>query len=214
MSSCDSNKSGYFHPQYHHQAPPYPTSPAPLLQQQGYFSPIPEQQQPIYFSSPTQAFYSTSPTSHPGGMATPQPQATHRRRTSSTSSYNSQRPTQAQLQQMPLPMPIPLRQPNPASYQYPAPYSPPVTYGQQQPVYMRSTSHQNQHMHDPHAYADGEDKFEEQQQLYHGRLDPATEREYERRYAREKALERRPTLGGSLLNVVSKVGKVLGGERR
>jgi hypothetical protein len=45
-------------------------------------------------------------------------------------------------------------------------------------------------------------------------LDSETEREYKKRYARERELERRPTLGGSLLSMVGKVGGLLGGDRR
>jgi len=61
-------------------------------------------------------------------------------------------------------------------------------------------------MHDPHAYADGEDKHEEHG---HGGLDEETLRSYERRYAKDRKLEKRPTLGGSLMSVV----RALGGKR-
>lgn len=86
-------------------------------------------------------------------------------------------------------------------------------YAQQQPVFARSSSHQSHHNNDPHAYADGEDKYDGGT---FGPLDEETEREYERRYAREKAMarERRPTLGDSVMGLVSKVGRVLGSERR
>lgn len=46
-----------------------------------------------------------------------------------------------------------------------------------------------------------------------GELDSETEREYKKRYAREKRVERRPTLGGSLLSMVDAVGKAFGGGR-
>ena len=66
-------------------------------------------------------------------------------------------------------------------------------------------------MHDGHAWADGEDRYEGQG---FGRIDEATEREYEKRYARERAMERRPTLGDSLLSAVGKLGSAFGGKRR
>jgi hypothetical protein len=209
MSSYDSNKSGYLHPQYQQQQqqqqqqPPYPTTPAPAQQPQNYFPPIPEQQ-PVYSSSPTQPFYSSSPTSPRGGMAMmPQPQVGHRR-TSSSSSYNSQQPTQFH----PHSIPIPIRQPVPQNFQHAASYPPPVTYAQQQPVYARSMSQQS----NPYAYADGEGKYEGHH--YYGELDPETEREYKRRYAKDKEFERRPTLGGSLLSMVGKVGRAFGSSER
>lgn len=59
-------------------------------------------------------------------------------------------------------------------------------------------------MHDPHAYADGEDKYEQ-----YGVLDEDTLRQYEKRYAKDRELEKRPTLGGSLMSMV----KALGGKR-
>lgn len=73
-------------------------------------------------------------------------------------------------------------------------------------------------MHDPHAYADGEDKYEAQgqgqgQSQTWGPLDEDTEREYEARYRRERVAERRPTLGGSVMSMVGKLGRVLGSER-
>ena len=205
MSSYDSNRSGHLHPQYQQQQPPYPTTPGGPSQPQTYFPPIPEQQ-PVYSTSPThqpsystsQPFYSTSPTSPRGYI--PQASSTHRR-TSSTSSYNSQRPTHLQQPSMPMTIPIPSRQPHEQyQHQYAASYPPPTQqhgYAPQQPQ--------------AHGYEDGEDRYEDHAHHYGG-LDPKTEREYKRRYAKDKASERRPTLGGSLLSVVGKVGRAF--ERR
>ncbi|CAO2653910.1 Nn.00g106430.m01.CDS01 [Neocucurbitaria sp. VM-36] len=224
MSSYDSNRSGYLHSQYQQQAPPYPTTPAPTSQpqQQQQFYP-PPQQQPLYSSSPTsQPYYSSSLTSQPGAMTMIPPGPRKRRSSSSASSSNNNNParTSGQLQ----PIPIPIRQPNPSDYTRTPPSSwpgpqPPV-YAQPMPVYARSASHQSHHshhsthMHDPHAYGDGEDKFENQ----YGPIDEETEREYERRYAREKKaqreLESRPTLGGSLMSMMGKLGRTFGSERR
>lgn len=207
MSSFDSNKSGYLHPHYQQQ-PPYPTTPAPMSQ---------PQQPPFYPSQPSQQ----QPTSQPSGTAMMAPQPRDRR----SSSFSRQRPDNLQS------MAIPIRQPNPTDYfqasrtppsSYPPP--PPV-YAQPMPVYARSASHSShhshhsQHMHDPHAFADGEDKYEHR---YGGPdyavIDEETEREYERRYAREKRadrdLESRPTLGGSLMSMVGKVGRAFSSERR
>jgi len=224
MSSYDSARSGYQpHAQYSQQQPPYPTTPgAPQPQQPtNYFPPIPEQQ-PIYSSSPTSPYNS-------GAMTMPQPHMPTHRRTSSSSSYNSQRPTH--LQHTPS-QAIPIRQPDPHSYQYqqpthlaPTSYPPPVAYAPQAaPIYARSSSqqshysHHSTHAHNAHAYADGEDKYEDEHHRHHdqhyGELDPETEREYKRRYAREKEVERRPTLGGSVLSMIGKVGGLLGSDRR
>lgn len=62
-------------------------------------------------------------------------------------------------------------------------------------------------MHDPHAFADGEDKYDSNQA--YGVLDEDTLRQYEKRYAKDRALEKRPTLGGSLMSMV----RTLGGKR-
>jgi hypothetical protein len=62
-------------------------------------------------------------------------------------------------------------------------------------------------MHDPHAYADGEDKYDDGQA--YGVLDEETLRQYEKRYAREREVERRPTLGGSMMSAL----KLLSGKR-
>jgi len=227
MSSYDSTRLGYPpHPQYPQQQPPYPTTPGaapPPQQPTNYFPPIPEQQ-PIYSSSPTSSYGNGTMTSMP------QPHMPSHRRTSSSSSYNSQRPTHIQ----PGSPAIPIRQPDPQSYQYqyqhpgpPAPtsYPPPVTYAPQAPpIYARSSSqqshysHHSSHAHNAHAYADGEDKYEDEHRRHHdqhyGELDPETEREYKRRYAKEREVERRPTLGGSLLSTIGKIGGLLGGDRR
>ncbi|EFQ89400.1 hypothetical protein PTT_14334 [Pyrenophora teres f. teres 0-1] len=230
MATYDSNRPGYQHSQYPsapQQQPPYPTSPAPQSQH-NYFPPIPEQQ-PVYSSSPSQPMYSSSPQSTQVMM--PQPQTSHHHRSSSSSSYNSQRPTHVQSQ--PQPISIPIRQPDAQQYQYPTSYPPPVTYAQQAPVYARSSSqqshysHHSEHAHDPHAYADGEDKYEGHHHHHHhhhhghhhddhygGGLDEETVAEYKRRYAKDQKLEKRPTLGDSLYSAIGKVGKMLGSERR
>jgi hypothetical protein len=59
-------------------------------------------------------------------------------------------------------------------------------------------------MHDHHAYADGE-SLHDNGQVY-GVVDEETLRGYEKRYARERELEKRPTLGGSVLSVVRALG--------
>ncbi|KAL7770751.1 hypothetical protein CFE70_000690 [Pyrenophora teres f. teres 0-1] len=101
------------------------------------------------------------------------------------------------------------------------------------PVYARSSSqqshysHHSEHAHDPHAYADGEDKYEGHHHHHHhhhhghhhddhygGGLDEETVAEYKRRYAKDQKLEKRPTLGDSLYSAIGKVGKMLGSERR
>lgn len=128
-------------------------------------------------------------------------------------------------------MAIPIRQPNPSDYYQtnrtpPSSYpSQPPVYAQPMPVYARTASHashhshHSQHIHDPHAYADGEDKYEGRYDgPNYGPIDEQTEREYERRYAREKRadrdLESRPTLGGSLMSMMGKVGRAFSSERR
>src|SRR5207253_951624 len=100
-------------------------------------------------------------------------------------------------------MPMLKRQPELQQYQNPASYPPPVTYAQQAPVYARSTSqqshysHHSEHIHDPHAYADGEDKYDGHHHHHHhhdehyGGIDPETLAEYKRRYAKDQKLERR-----------------------
>lgn len=211
MASYDSNQSGYSRPHHQQQQqPPYPTTPQPPTQPQTYFPPIPEQQ-PVYSTSPTAPFYSSSPPqpqanhsrTYSTSSSSPQEPASGRRRTSSTSSYTSQRPAQQ-------PIPIPNPQQYQHQYQPHASYPPPVTYAQQAPTYTRTPSHHSDHAHNPHAYADGEDKYEQD----YGRLDEETERQYRKRCARERALERRPTLGDSLLSVVGRVGRAFGGSER
>jgi len=234
MASYDSNRPGYQHSQYppappppqqqQQQQPPYPTTPAPPSQPHNYFPPIPEQQ-PLYSSSPSQPIYSSSPQS--AQLTMPEPQIGHRR-SSSSSSYNSQGPTRLQ----PQPASMPIRQPDVQQYQYQTSHPPPVAYAQQAPVYARSSSqqshysHHSEHAHDPHAYADGEDKYDGHHHHHHhhhhqhhhqdddyGRPDAETVAEYKRRYAKEQQFERRPTLGGSLYSAIGKVGKLLGSER-
>jgi hypothetical protein len=209
MSSYGSNHSGYIHPsqyapnsqQQHQQQqqqapqPPYPTTPGPppTSQPQAYFPPTP-QYQPTYSTSPAspwqQPTYSTSPyqqqpqaysnySSSPTTTPMPQPQ----RRSSSS-------PTQAHFPQS-QPIAIPTR------YSQPGP-----------PVYARSHgSHHNHHVHDHHTYGDGEDVHDNGQ--VYGVLDEDTLRQYEKRYAKDRELEKRPTLGDSVMSMF----KVLGSKR-
>ncbi|EDU41603.1 hypothetical protein PtrSN002B_007523 [Pyrenophora tritici-repentis] len=225
MATYDSNRQGYQHSQYYppasQQQPPYPISPAPQSQPHNYFPPI-QEQQPVYSSSPSQPLYSSSPQST--HIMMPQPQISHHRRSSSSSSYNSQRQTHMQ----PQPTSMPVRQPDTQQYQYPTSYPPPVTYAQQAPVYARPSSqhshysHHSEHAYDPHAYADGEDKYEGHHYHHYGHrhddhygsgLGEDTVGEYKRRYAKNQKLEKRPTLGDSLYKTIGKVGKILGSER-
>jgi hypothetical protein len=67
-------------------------------------------------------------------------------------------------------------------------------------VYARRTSHGSHHSH----HADGEDKAGNE-----WGLDDETLRQYEKRYAKDRELEKRPTLGGSLIGLV----RALGGKR-
>jgi hypothetical protein len=208
MSSYGSNKSGYLHPQYQQQQqqpePPYPTTPGagPPSQQPNYFPPIPEQQ----------AMYSTSPTS-PRGIKIPQAASSRNRRTSSSSSYNSQRPSQIYpgTHIHPGAMPIPIRQPQYQYQQTPSSYPP---QHQQQPLYAHSPSSQQSQHSSPYSEHHHHQHEQDHEQQYYYALDPETERSYERRYARDKAFERRPTLGGSLLSMVGKVGRAFGGTDR
>ncbi|OAL51693.1 hypothetical protein IQ07DRAFT_388850 [Pyrenochaeta sp. DS3sAY3a] len=226
MSSYGSNKSGFLHPQYQ-QAPPYPTTPGPTQPQQSPFYPsAPPQQyqhhqqqhQHQYGTSPTtQAMYSSSPTS-PSALMPDSPPDTRQRRSSSFTKHS--RPG--------MPLPIPIRQSQPSTYAYahtpPSSYPPQPTYAQPGgiPVYARSSSYQpqgssayNPPMHDGHTYGDGEDRFDG-----YDRIDEEREREraFEKRYAREKRaqreLENRPTLGGSVMSMVGKVGRAFGSEKR
>lgn len=147
------------------------------------------------------------------------PAQQHQQRDRRSSSFSSQhQPSYYRQQPLPnaIPIPIPMRQPNPSDYQRmpPSSYPPqqPIAYTQQSapaPVYARSMSLQP---HDSHSHSHSHGEY--------GRIDEETEKEFERRYAREKRaqreLEGRPTLGGSLMSVVGKVGRVFGGasERR
>ena len=194
MTSHDSHTSGVMHPQHAPRAaPPYPITPAasPRLQPQ----PQPPQQPP----SPL------CPT------PIPMPHAPH----SST------------LPIMPMPMPIRPLRPQSSSANSPpfTPHAPPPICAQHQSVYTRSVSHTSYATpHNHHAYPDGENQLEHSSSSSssssssnaYGVLHAETEREYERRYRKERAraVERRPTLGGSVLSMVGKVGKVLSAERR
>ncbi|RMZ69569.1 hypothetical protein GMOD_00006399 [Pyrenophora seminiperda CCB06] len=220
MASYDSNRPSYQYSHYPSAQPP-PQQPQQQQQQQphSYFPPIPEQR-PVYSSSSSQPIYSSP--AQPTQVMMPQPQTGHRP-SSSSSLDNSQQSTQLQSQ----PRSIPIRQPDAQQYQYSTSYPPPVTYAQQAPVYARSSSqqshysHHSEHAHDPHAYADGEDKYDDDYHHHHhhhdahyGGLDAETLAEYKRRYAKDQKLERRPTLGDSVYSAIGKVGKLLGSERR
>jgi hypothetical protein len=78
----------------------------------------------------------------------------------------------------------------------------------QAPGYARSQgSHHSQHVHDAHAFGDGEDMHDHGQG--YGVLDEETLRQYEKRYAKDRRLEKRPTLGGSVMSMF----RALGGKR-
>jgi len=94
----------------------------------------------------------------------------------------------------------------------------PITQ-QRPPIYARPrhgshSSHNGSHrssgsyLHDPHTYADGED-YHDSPAGEEGRLDEDTLREYEKRYKEDRKLEKRPTLGGSLVSAF----RALGGRR-
>jgi hypothetical protein len=202
MSSYGSTHSGYIHPsQYtqtpHHQyqqqqaapQPPYPTTPgeAPTSQPQAYFPPTPQHHQATYSTSPAspwqQPTYSRPQNSYPPQQHMPLP---HRRR-SSSNSQSSSGPHNFAHSTAPIPIPTPYNQGPRISYSQPGP-----------PVYARSEG--SHHVHDHHTYADGED----------GVLDEETLRSYEKRYAKDRALEKRPTLGESVLSMF----KVLGSSKR
>jgi hypothetical protein len=195
--------SQYTQPHHQEQAPqpPYPTTPGPTpsAQPQAYFPPTPQQQQPMYSTSPSSPWqqppspwlqqpYSNQPQgSYPPQTSMPFP---HHRRSSSTS--QSSGPHNFQQQQ---------------PFTQTAPISIPQTYYSQPgpPVYARSAgSHHNHnhHVHDHHTYGDGEDGTMA--------LDEETLRSYEKRYAKDRELEKRPTLGGSVLSMF----KALGSSKR
>ncbi|KAF1849165.1 uncharacterized protein K460DRAFT_394059 [Cucurbitaria berberidis CBS 394.84] len=221
---------------------PGPTQAQP--QQPPFYPPTPQQHQQqqhaLYSSTPptfSQPFYSSSPSSLPNaamGINPIIPQQKARRSSSTSSTSYPSQPWPGKMQ----PIPIPMRQPNPSDYYYQQQRTPPSSWPPQQqqqgygyapqpqtapfPIYaqrpasMQSTHsgsyHSQQHMHDTPVYANGEEKYESK----YGPIDEDTEREYERRYAKEKraqrALENRPTLGGSLLSMVGKVGRAIGGS--
>lgn len=95
------------------------------------------------------------------------------------------------------------------------------------PVYARSASQGGAASHHSRYSVDGDDRDKYEGPTYLagggpggvvGPIDEQTEREYERRYAREKrelrALESRPTLGGSLMSFMGKLGRTFGGSER
>jgi hypothetical protein len=82
-------------------------------------------------------------------------------------------------------------------------------------MYARShgshSSYGSQHScyaHDHHAFADGEEVHDKARG--YGVLDEETLRQYEKRYAKDRKLEKRPTLGGSLMSMF----RVLGSKRK
>jgi hypothetical protein len=199
------------YPQQPPQQPPYPTTPGtiPTSQPQAYFPPQPQQQQPIYASSPpSQPFYASSPnaqfmpspTMQPGAMMIPQQHQQPMRHRGSSSSTHSDRPQfQPQFQpQYASSAPIPIA--HPQFYQ-------PSAYPRHS-SHSSVGSHHGHHHH--HAYVDDDD---EPQRRY-GELDEDTLREYEARYRKDRRLERRPTLGDSVMSMVGKVGGLFGSDRR
>ncbi|OAL01051.1 hypothetical protein IQ06DRAFT_293188 [Phaeosphaeriaceae sp. SRC1lsM3a] len=207
MSSYGSNHSGYLHPsqyppnppaqqqQQQHPQPPYPTTPGPAPgQQSAFYPPAPQNQQQMYSTSPASPwqtpnysssapqypFYSSSP-----GSAPPQPMQQHHRRSSSMSQNG--RP---QFSNGTAPIAIPQQQ---------QPYG----FGQQGYAHSHG-SHGSQHSHHHHHGHDGHGEDEQW-----GVLDEETLRSYEKRYAKERKLEKRPTLGGSVMSMV----RALSGKR-
>ncbi|KAH8725460.1 hypothetical protein GQ44DRAFT_217699 [Phaeosphaeriaceae sp. PMI808] len=211
MSSYGSTRSGYLHPsqyppnppQQHQQSqPPYPTTPDPSTnpQPQPFYPPHPHQKT-THSTSPTHQIYSSSP--QQGYFSTPTSQP-----------FYHQAQQQQQPSQPPPLLPQHTRRTSSFSHQNPPPFPPtaPIQIPAaqfQQPVYARDGSHSSHYshhgMHNPHTWVDGEDKHEQG----HAGLDEDTLRQYEKRYAKDRELERRPTLGGSLMTVV----KALGGKR-
>jgi hypothetical protein len=221
MSSYSSNRSGYLHPSQYppnpQPQPPYPTTPnpPPTSQPTAYF-PSQPQQQPMYSSSPAspwqQPMYSTSPASPwqvpQGYSSSPQQQYGY-------SSSPTTQPTAHDAAMMMLPS-------NPTHHRRSSSMSQnarpqfgataPMAIPQSgSPVYARSHgshsshgSHHSHHPHDHHAFGDGEDVHDDGQ--IYGVLDEETLRKYEKRYAKDQKLERRPTLGGSLMSMVRALG--------
>jgi hypothetical protein len=199
--SSNSSPTGYTHPsQQYPPQPPYPTTPNPAPSQSQYLPPPPPLQhhQPIYATSPPtqqQRMYSTSPPARDPYYSTSPPSYTmphHHRRTSSSASHQ----------------PRPYFQPQSQSHHaYPSSTPISIPAPQQQHYHTRnSSSYGSQHS----TYNDGEAG------RHHNPygLDEDTLREYDARYRKEKAAERRPTLGGSLMSAVGKIGGLVGGGRR
>ncbi|EAT89650.1 hypothetical protein HBI56_030170 [Parastagonospora nodorum] len=214
MSSYGSNTPGYIHPsQYpphpqpqYQQAPnpPYPTTPGPPTSQPtAYFPPQPQQQpaystspaspwqQPAYASSPQHQYppqnpiYSSSPTAHDAAMMhLPNGPPSHRRSSSLSQSARPHFSSSA-------PISIPQQQR-------------PAIYARSHGSHSSHGSHHSHHPHDHHAFGDGED-IHDNGQVY-GVLDEETLRQYEKRYAKDRELEKRPTLGGSLMSMVKALG--------
>lgn len=202
MSSYDSTHSGYTHPsqyppnppqQQQRPQPPYPTTPGPANNSapSAFYPPAPPQQG-TYSTSPTyqphQQFYSTSPNQ----QFTPFNH--HQQQFYSTS------PTQPTHQR------ASHRRASSLSYTYP-PQQPSTTTApiqipprtNQQPMHARHGSHSSHHS--------SEDERHDSSAAYG--LDEDTLRQYEKRYAREKRMERRPTMGESVISFV----RVLSGKR-
>ncbi|KAH7410162.1 hypothetical protein DE146DRAFT_340916 [Phaeosphaeria sp. MPI-PUGE-AT-0046c] len=202
MSSYGSNHSGYLHPsqyppnppaqqqQQQQPQPPYPTTPGPAPGQQSAFFPPAPQNQPMYSTSPAspwqQPNYSSSPASAPQypfyssspGSAPQQPMQHHRR----SSSMSQSGPPHFNSGTAPIAIPQQQQQP--------------YGFGQQEYT-QHHGSHSSHHSHHPHGHdADSNDG-----QAW-GELDQETLRSYEKRYAKDRKLEKRPTLGGSVISMV------------
>jgi hypothetical protein len=196
MSSYGSSHS-YLHPSQYapppgpppqHQQPPYPTTPgtAPTSQPQGFYPPAPQQQQ--YFpTSAAQPMYSTSPSSQyatPMYPSSPTFQPQHQpqmptspvQRTRRSSSMSQSRPY------------FPQHQHQQQSASIPIPITRPDMYTPQ------------------HYGSQGSQYSQEEVPQAPWELDEETLRSYEKRYAKDRKREKRPTLGDSLMSVARAIG--------
>ncbi|EOA84496.1 hypothetical protein ACJQWK_07240 [Exserohilum turcicum] len=227
----------HHHHQQPPPAPPYPTTPddPSSFSSQGYFPPIPEQQHHhTYSSSPSLSHVRTSqaytgprrtlstssytnqhhPSQQPIPIRQPDPQHFQRQ-------YHPASPPPATYTPQAPPM-YTRSASSPQHYrlrrQYRNTYSTVSATSQGSTSSSRSPDSREKHAHfAPEYYDDDSDDDDHnddddsigdgQHESYYGVLDPETEREYKRRCARDKAFERRPTLGHSLLSVVDKVGR-------
>ncbi|KAF2030934.1 hypothetical protein EK21DRAFT_64329 [Setomelanomma holmii] len=202
MSSYGSAHSGNIHPSHYQQypqqypQPPYPTTPGPPgpLRSQAFYPPNPQQQQ--YGTSPTtqyqQPFYSSSP-GQQLAMPTGPPSTNPDHRSSSFSQH--QRPPFAQLASAPIAIP---------QSQHQALYDQTPAYARR-PSHHSDHSHHSHHAHDAHASADGEEGHGHAGKQWG--LDDETLRAYEKRYAKDRELEKRPTFGGSLMSAMRVLGR-------